>query len=155
MLSLSYKKLSPDAELPFRAYGNPAGWDVSAYCISETGRSIQVVIPPKTSRVLSTGLILLPPPGYFLVVCSRSGMASQTPPLFVANAPGIIDPDYTGELKIIIYNGGHESAYIRHGQKIAQVVLLPHTIATLDAIAEIPSTERGTKGFGSSTAADG
>jgi len=150
MLTLSYHKLSPDAELPFRAYGSPAGWDISALCISETGRSIQVVIPPKTSRVLSTGLVLLPPPDHFIIVCSRSGMASQTPPLFVANAPGVVDPDYTGELKIIIYNGGHESAYIRHGQKIAQVVLLPYVNATLDALAEIPSTERGAKGFGSS-----
>lgn len=150
MSTLRYKKLLPDAELPFRAYGSPAGWDVGACCISETGRSIQVVIPPKTSRILSTGLILLPPPGFFLVVCSRSGLAAQTPPLFVANAPGVIDPDYTGELKIILYNGGHESAYIRHGQKIAQVVLLPYVEASLEPATEVPTTERGTKGFGSS-----
>lgn len=151
-LSIGYRKLHPEAELPFRAYGNPAGWDIGALCISETGRSIQTVIPPRTSRVLSTGLVLLPPPGYFLAVCSRSGMASQTPPLFVGNAPGIIDPDYTGELKVIIFNGGHESAYIRHGQKIAQVVLLPFTDAVLAPAAEVPETARGAKGFGSSDA---
>jgi len=149
-LALRYKKLFPDAELPVAAYGTPAGWDLSAYCISETGRSIQVVIPPKCARILSTGLVLLPPAGYFIAICSRSGLAAQTPPLFVSNAPGIIDPDYIGEVKVILYNGGHESAYIRHGQRIAQAVLLAHTPAVLEPAAEIPATERGTKGFGSS-----
>lgn len=148
---IRYHKLQPDAELPFAAYGQPAGWDISAYCISETGRAIQSVIPPRCSRVLSTGLVLLPPPGYFLAVCSRSGLAAGTPPLFVANAPGIIDPDYTGELKVILYNGGHESAYIRHGQRIAQVILLPHGLSTLEAATEVPDTIRGAKGFGSSS----
>lgn len=147
---IQYRKLREDVELPTCAYGNPAGLDIAAYCISESGRSIQAVIPPKTSRVLSTGLVLLPPTGFFLMVCSRSGMAAQTPPLFVANAPGIIDPDYTGELKVIVYNGGHESAYIRHGQKIAQIVLARHFTPVLTAATEIPETARGSKGFGSS-----
>lgn len=152
-MQLSYKKLVPEVDAPTCSYGQPAGWDIAAYCISETGRAFQVIVPPRTSRVISTKLVLLPPPGYFLAICSRSGMAAQSVPLFVANSPGIIDPDYTGELKVVIYNGGHESAYIRHGQRIAQAVLLPFTPSELLEIHTLPTTERGEKGIGSTDSA--
>lgn len=147
-LQLRYKKLVPDVEPPTRAYGEPAGWDIAAYCISETGRAIQTVLPPRTTRLISTKLVVLPPPGHFLAVCSRSGLATHS--IFVANAPGIIDPDYTGELKVLLYNGGHESAYINHGKKVAQLVILPYLRSGLAEIDELPTTERGEKGIGSS-----
>lgn len=151
-MELRYKKLHKDAELPTQAYGNPAGWDIKAFCISETGRAIQAVLPPGNSAIIRTGLILLPPPGFILTVCSRSGYASRQPPVFVANAPGIIDPDYTGELKVILFNGGHSSVYIKHADPVAQLVLIAAPPrCTLTEFTETPETDRGTKGFGSSS----
>lgn len=146
-LQLRYKILAPDVELPTKAYGDPVGWDLCAHCISETGRAMQAIVPPRTSKAISTKLVLLPPPGFFIAICSRSGMATNS--VFVANSPGIVDPDYTGEVKVILYNGGHESAYIKHGQRIAQAILLPYVRSELVAITEVPSTVRGEKGFGS------
>lgn len=150
-MKLFYKKLHPDAELPSRAYGTPIGWDIHAHLISETNRAMQAVIPPGSSRLIGTGLILLPPSGYFFAVCSRSGLAASQPPIFVANSPGIVDPDYTGELKIILFNGGHSSVYIKHADRIAQLVIFarpPECI--LESFTEIPHTERGIKGFDAS-----
>lgn len=151
-MNLRYKKLHAEAVLPSQAYGNPAGWDIFAHLISDTNRAIQMMLPPGNSRVIPTGLILLPPEGYFITVCSRSGYAAQNPSIFVANAPGIIDPDYTGELKVILYNGGHTSVYLKHADPIAQLLLIacPPKCA-LTEFTEIPTTERGAKGFGSSS----
>lgn len=150
--TLRYKKLHPEAMLPSQAYGSPAGWDIYAHLISDSNRAIQAVIPPGNSRVVGTGLVLLPPEGFFITVCSRSGYAARNPPVFVANAPGIIDPDYTGELKVILFNGGHSSVYIKHADPIAQIVLLPTPPrCTLAEFTEVPQTDRGTKGFGSSS----
>jgi hypothetical protein len=102
----------------------------------------------------------LPPPlsaehyarlGYPLARVMADGSAEiGLPP----GAPGIVDPDYTGEMKVIIYNGGHESAYIRHGQRIAQIILLPYIGASLEPATEIPVTERGASGFGSTDKKD-
>lgn len=146
-LQLRYKVLAPDVELPTKAYGTPVGWDLSAHLISETGRAFQAIVSPRSSKMISTKLVLIPPPGYFISICSRSGMATGS--IFVANSPGIVDPDYTGEIKIILYNGGHESAYIKHGQRIAQAILLPYISSELVLIDEIAPTARGEKGFGS------
>ena len=128
-LQLRYKKLVPDVEPPTRAYGEPAGWDIAAYCISETGRAIQTVLPPRTTRLISTKLVVLPPPGHFLAVCSRSGLATHS--IFVANAPGIIDSDYRGELKVILYNTGGSRYEFKHGDRIAQLVMLHRLLGGL------------------------
>ena len=150
-LPISFRQLHPDAILPTRAYGSPVGLDISALLVSETGRYIQAVIPPRTSRVLNTGFVFLPPVGYYLEVCSRSGLSAGTPPIFVANSPGIIDPDYTGELKVILYNGGHESCYVKHGDRIAQLIARQYLPIELVPATEVPETERGARGFGSSS----
>lgn len=147
---LSYVKLHPDVADLRRAYQKPAGIDIAAHLISESGRYNQMVLPPLNTRIIPTGYIVRPPPGYIVTVCSRSGLAAKA--IFVANAPGIIDPDYTEELKVLLYNGGHQSVYIKHGDYIAQLVLFPVAFANLKAIdrTELPQTERGGKGFGSS-----
>lgn len=119
--------------------------------MSETGRSQQIILPPRNVRAIPTGLALFPPLGYFIAICSRSGLASKNPSIFVANAPGIIDPDYTGEIKVLLYNGGNESVYIKHGDFIAQAVLLNAAgKIKLQETQTVPLTKRGEKGFGSS-----
>jgi len=143
------KRLFPDVELPRPILSHAVGFDVAAYLVSETGRHIQLLIPPRTSRRIPTGLAIIPPPGYYFQVCSRSGIAASQPPVFVANAPGIIDPDYTGELQIILFNGGHESVYIKNGDRIAQIILTQHIHFQFKETETLPNTERGSRGFGS------
>lgn len=148
---LKYRKLSAEAVLPRSAYDEAVGLDLAACLMSETGRSQQIILPPRNVRAIPTGLALFPPLGYFIAICSRSGLASKNPSIFVANAPGIIDPDYTGEIKVLLYNGGNESVYIKHGDFIAQAVLLNAAgKIKLQETQTVPLTKRGEKGFGSS-----
>lgn len=147
---MNYIKLHPDV-LPLRqAYGETIGWDIAAFLLSENNRIQQITLAPGSSRTIPTGLKLFPPDGYFIAICSRSGHAAGSPPIFVANAPGIIDPDYTDELKVILFNGGHSSVNIKHGDYVAQLVLFSRppqvTFTEIPAVAE---TTRGNKGFGS------
>lgn len=146
-MELKFKKLHPDALLPRRWSEESVGYDVHAYSVSETGRPSKVLLPPYNTRNISTGLLIEPPPGYFVMVCSRSGLAKHS--IFVANAPGIIDPDYRGEVRVLLYNGGLQSHYVQHEDRIAQLVLVPvspHLVCEVDILSE---TERGEKGFGS------
>lgn len=69
--------------------------------------------------------------------------------LIVLNAPGIIDPDYRGEIMVLLYNGGHQSQYVEHGDRVGQMILLPFQPFGLQEITELEATERGDKGFGS------
>jgi dUTP pyrophosphatase len=147
MIELKFKKLHPDAHLPKRWSEESVGYDLHAFCLSETGRPIKQLIPPHATRNISTGLLIEPPPGHFIMVCSRSGLAKLS--VMVANAPGIIDPDYRGEIKVLIYNGSFQSYYVSHEDRIAQIVVVPVTpisVVEADALSE---TGRGEKGFGS------
>lgn len=110
-----------------------------------------MMIPARAVRPIPTGLICRSEVGYTLFVCSRSGMAkSQT--LFVANAPGIVDPDYRGEVIILLYNGGDQPQWVEHEDRIAQLAIVP---ALLPVPHESPYdlrtdvTTRGDAGFGS------
>jgi dUTP pyrophosphatase len=148
-MKILYTKVAPDVTLPRQAY-NAVGLDLAAYLISETGRTQQVVVPPRCSKLISTGLRMMPPPGFFIAICSRSGLAAGTPPIFAANAPGIIDPDFTGIVQVILYNGGHDSVYIKHGDYVAQMILLPLAASpNFIEVMVLPETRRGETGFGS------
>ncbi len=145
--SISYRKVHPDAELPSPGEPGAIGLDIAAFAINSDDRMVNIIIGPRATKSIRTGLVLLPPAGYFLLVCSRSSLAAAQPPIFVANAPGIVDPNFTGELEVILYNGGYDSVYIRHGQRIAQILTLPATRFPLTELAELPKTSRGDKGF--------
>lgn len=146
---LEYYKLHSGASEPFRAYGDSVGYDLSAYLLTETGRPNSTLLPPSQTKAIATGLALRAPPGHFIMVCSRSGLAQQS--LFVANAPGIIDPSYTGEVKVLLYNGGFQTHRVQHGDRIGQVVILPFAALSLLEVKEpFTSDARGDKGFGSS-----
>lgn len=138
----------PDAKLPESANDGAVGLDVFAYCMSESGRPLSRAIHQRNVTVVETGIVLVPPPGFYFQCCSRSGLARKG--VFVANAPGIIDPDYTGELIILLYNGSHETHYISHGHRIAQLILCPIVSASLVEVDTQPtSSGRGEAGFGS------
>ena len=82
------------------------------------------------------------------MLCSRSGLAVKRS-VFVLNSPGIIDADYRGELGVVLHNAGTEQPYFKKGDRIAQLVLVPVAKIQFDPVAELPTTERGEGGFGS------
>lgn len=144
---LRIQRLHPEAKMPVRAYSKSIGLDVAAFLLTEEGKSNTTLVPQQGSRTIPTGLSLCPPDGYAVFVCSRSGLAQQS--IFVANSPGVVDPDYRGELKVILFNGSHQSHYVRHGDRIAQLVILPAPIIEFEEAESLPGSERGDRGFGS------
>jgi deoxyuridine 5'-triphosphate nucleotidohydrolase len=147
--SIQLKRLHPEAILPFRGSFEAAGLDISACLISETGRPSKRLVSSQQTISIPTGWSLRPPDGFCTLVLSRSGLAASNPPLFVANSPGLIDPDYTGEIKILLFNGGFNAAYIEHGQRIAQLIFIRRHEFPFIEVESLPETVRGPKGFGS------
>lgn len=147
MIEVKFKKLYPDAILPKRWSEESVGWDLHAYLMSETGRPSKKVLPQGNTFNVPTGIAIEPPPGYFVMVCSRSGLAKES--VFVANAPGIIDPDYRGEVRVLLFNGGFRAHFIQHEDRIAQIVVVPATSIRVVEVPELTETSRGEKGLGS------
>jgi dUTP pyrophosphatase len=137
-----------DVRFPLRATEQSVGYDIYAYSKTETGRPNKLLIPPRTSRAIPTGLVVIPPPGFSIFVASRSGLAKERA-LFVTNSPGIIDPDYRGELMVLLYNGGHEAQYVQHDDRVGQIILLPFQPFEITELSTVDETERGERGFGS------
>ena len=146
---IGLKKLHPDVNDPIRTTEKAVGYDLYAYCKTESDRPNKILIPPRATRAIPTGLIIVPPVGYSIFLSSRSGMARDRS-IFVPNAPAIIDPDYRGELTVLLYNGGIESHYVQHGDRVGQMILLPWKPFGFYTLTEVLQTERGDKGFGSS-----
>ncbi len=144
------RRLSPRAEMPSRAYSESAAFDLAACILSPAGYPLTWLIAPRTTKLIPTGLAMLPPPGHCILVCSRSGLATRS--VFVANAPGVVDPDYTGELRIALYNGGLEPHYVKNGDRVGQALIIPFASCGLREVEDFPRTERGEKGFGSTGA---
>lgn len=150
---LQFYKLHPEAKEPVRAYTEAAGFDLHALLLTEKGNPSAMYILPGQSKAIPTGLVVRPPNGLHFVICSRSGLALHEPPIFVANAPGIVDPDYTGELKVILYNGGQNVYGVRHGERIAQLLVWRNCPLGWEELNELPEPDtleqRGARGFGS------
>lgn len=147
MNEIRFQKIHDAATLPQTYSEHAVGWDIYACLIGESNRHVKLLIPPRTTRNVPTALLIEPPQGFAVLILSRSGLASKS--IFVANAPGLIDPDYRGELKVLLYNGGHESVYIEHGQRVAQLLLMPLVPLSIVEVEELTPTERGASGFGS------
>ena len=130
-------------ELPASATEGAAGMDVLA--------AEEVILAPGARHAVSTGLAVAIPHGYEIQVRPRSGLALKHG-ISVPNAPGTIDSDYRGELKVILINHGHERFKVRRGDRIAQLVLAPVTRAAWQEVAELDATARGAGGFGSTGA---
>lgn len=148
MNKLRIRRMDERVILPTRGTPNSVGLDLHAYLISESGRANKALVPPRSTRSIPTGLIVQPPEGYAIFVCSRSGLAKNLS-LFVTNSPGVVDPDYRGEIQVLLYNGSHEAQYIEHGQRIAQIVMLAAPVIEYEEGELDMNTERGDRGFGS------
>lgn len=146
-VQLRFKRLREPAIVPTRSF-EAAAFDLYMCDLTESGKPNKIVLPPHaTSRPIPTGIAIELPPGHVGLVCSRSGLASQG--VFVANGPGIIDPDYRGELKVLLYNGGHQARYAQHGERIAQLMLVPFIVPDLVEVEQLSESARGTEGMGS------
>jgi len=134
--------LSPQAALPERAYEHDAAFDL---CAAEA-----VVIPPLGRAVVGTGVALGLPPGLAALTLPRSGLAARHG-LSIVNAPGLIDPGYRGEVRVILLNTDqHEPFAVKVGDRIAQLLLVPLPDVTLAVRDDLEETARGAQGFGSS-----
>ncbi len=144
MTELTVRRLRDDAALPERAYPGDAGLDLVS--------CEHVTIAPGARAVVGTGIAVAIPPGHAGLVVPRSGLAARHG-IGIVNAPGLVDAGYRGELRVVLANTDQtESFTVEPGMRIAQLVLVPVALAEPVAVDELPETERGVAGFGSSGA---
>ena len=132
---------NPDLPLPSRATAHSAGYDVRS---AEADLELQ----PGEIRAVSTGLIMELPPGVECQVRPRSGLAARYG-ITLPNSPGTIDPDYRGELKVLLQNGGPAPVSIGRGDRIAQLVFARFETPEVVEADHLQETDRGEGGFGS------
>jgi dUTP pyrophosphatase len=143
-LILRVRKLDPRAALPQYQSELAAGLDVAA-CLPEGQR---LEIRPGEIVVVPTGFAMAIPPGFEAQVRPRSGLASKFG-ITLPNAPGTIDADYRGEVKVPLINLGKAPFVVEHGTRIAQMVIAPVAHARVQSVEELDETVRGEGGFGS------
>ena len=142
MIELPIRRLRPDAVLPQRAYGGDAGLDLAACERVELG--------PGERATIGTGLAVAIPEGYAGFVQPRSGIAMRNG-ITIVNSPGLVDSGYRGELQIVLLNtDAREPFVVEPGMRIAQLVVIPIPEVELVELDELPESERGVRGFGSS-----
>ncbi len=141
-VELPIQRLRSDAALPRFASELAAGMDLAA-ALDEPR-----IIDPGTWAAIPTGLAMAVPPGYEAQVRPRSGLALRHG-VTVLNAPGTIDADYRGEVKVLLINHGREPFVVRHGDRVAQLVLARHDSPVIREVRVLDETSRGTGGFGS------
>jgi dUTP pyrophosphatase len=141
-IALPVLRLRPDAVLPAQAYDADAGLDLAA--------CERVTLPPGGRALVGTGLAVAIPDGYAGLVVPRSGLAARHG-LSGVNSPGVIDAGYRGEVKCVLLNTDTELPFtVEPGMRIAQLVLVPVAAVELLEVDELPESERGERGFGSS-----
>jgi dUTP pyrophosphatase len=143
-VELAIRRLRPDAVLPRHAYPGDAGLDLAA--------CERVVLEPGDRATVATGLAVAIPAGYAGYVQPRSGLAAEHG-ITMVNAPGLVDSGSRGELRVVLLNTDRDRAFeVEPGMRIAQLVLLPVPPVELRVVDELPASERGERGFGSSAA---
>jgi dUTP pyrophosphatase len=143
-VALKLKRLPHGEGLPLPAYQTEqaAGADVHAALDGP------VMLQVGRWAAIPTGFCYEIPPGYEMQVRPRSGLAAKHG-VTVLNAPGTIDADYRGELKVLLINHSREPFEIQRGERIAQVIVAPVSRATFTEVGELSDTQRGAGGFGS------
>jgi dUTP pyrophosphatase len=142
MSDLPFKRLRPDAVLPGRAYDGDAGLDLAA--------CERIELAPGARAVVGIGLAVAIPDGHAGFVQPRSGLAARHG-IAVVNSPGLVDSGYRGELKVVLLNTDRDEPFVvEPGMRIAQLVVVPVATQEPVEVAELPVSERGEQGFGSS-----
>lgn len=144
-LSVEILRIDPNQnDLPLPSYSTEgsAGMDVYANLTEP------ILIKNGETKLISTGIAISLPNGFECQVRSRSGLAAKNG-IFALNAPGTIDSDYRGEIKVILSNFGKEDFVINHGDRIAQLVIAKYEKVLWNEVGTLDETMRGQGGFGS------
>ena len=142
MVKILVKKLDSRVKLPSYKTIGSSGMDLMAL----TDKPI--IILPKKSYLVPTGMSVAMPKNYEIQIRPRSGLAAKNN-ISILNTPGTIDSDYRGEIKIILFNHGSDEFLINNGDRIAQIVLMPVHKIDFEEVDNLPDTIRGEGGFGS------
>jgi dUTP pyrophosphatase len=142
VIELPVQRLHADAVVPTRAYSGDAGLDLAACERVELG--------PGERATVGTGLAVAIPDGHAGFVQPRSGLAERHG-ITIVNTPGLVDSGYRGELRVILLNTDTSEPFVvEPGMRIAQLVVMPVPELDLVEVDELPESERGVRGFGSS-----
>lgn len=135
-------KIKTEGKLP--AYQSKSAAGIDLYCKTDK----DIIIKPKETVKLHTGLKVEIPEGYFGAVYPRSstGVKKQ---LMLANTIGVIDSDYRGELMVFFYNYGEVDQVVKDGDRLAQLVIQPYLRCDIESVDDLSDTDRGEGGFGS------
>lgn len=139
---INFKKLDDRATIPTYGSEFSAGADLYAVCDSD------ITIQSGKTVLIHTGLAMEIPEGYGGFIFARSGLASKKG-LAPANKVGVVDSDYRGEIMVALHNHSNEDKTISHGERIAQLVIMPYLAAEFTECEELSDTVRGQGGFGS------
>lgn len=142
-MRICIKRLRDGSTNPLPGYMTPhsAGMDLYAELLED------LVLKPGMRALVPTGIAIALPDGYEAQIRPRSGLALRHG-IGLVNAPGTIDPDYRGEIGVIVINHGSEPFVIRNGERIAQMVIAPFVRLPLKEVTDLEETERGDGGFG-------
>jgi len=142
VIELPIRRLRDDAVVPGRAYTGDAGLDLAACERVELGPGERATVP--------TGLAVAIPEGYAGFVQPRSGLAARHG-ITIVNTPGLVDSGYRGELQVVLLNTDADEPFVvEPGMRIAQLVVVPVPEVFPVEVGELPDSERGVRGFGSS-----
>jgi dUTP pyrophosphatase len=142
-MSLRIKKLTPNAILPTRGSGGAVGYDLYS--------TDSVVVPPTHRVLVGTGIAMVLPNGVYGRVAPRSGLAVKHG---IQVGAGVVDPDYMGEVKVVLFNHGDKDFEVKKGDRVAQLILERCETPEVEEVGTVESTERGSKGFGSTGVSD-
>ncbi len=142
-VDVKIQRLPGNADLPLPAYQSrdAVGMDLHA-AVREA-----VTIAAGEVAGVPCGFAMALPPGYEAQVRPRSGLAAKNA-ISLVNTPGTIDPDYRGEVKVLLINHGKAPFVVTRGMRIAQMVVMPVPRVAWSEVPELPATERGDGGFG-------
>lgn len=137
-----FQKLDNRAVAP--AYGSAAAAGADLYAVMDA----PLTLDPGETVLVHTGLAVEIPDGFVGLVCARSGLATKRG-LAPANKVGVIDADYRGEIMVALHNHGAVPQTIDHGERVAQLLLMPYLTAVYEQADDLSDTARGAGGFGS------
>ena len=142
MIEVAVRRLREDAVVPRQAYEGDAGLDLVA--------CEELTLAPGERGIVPTGIAVEIPEGYAGFVQPRSGLAARHG-IGIVNSPGLVDSGYRGEIRIVLINTDSSQPFtVEPGMRIAQLVVVPVASVRLIEVDELATSERGTRGFGSS-----
>ena len=142
MSEIQFKKIDPSAVIPQRATAGSAGLDLRA-CLTEP-----VTLKKGEHALIPTGLAVKVEDGFAAMLFARSGLAIKHG-IGLLNGVGVVDSDYRGEIRVGVINQFEEAYTIEPGERIAQMVVMPVSLAPVIEVDELDETDRGAGGFGS------